>query len=299
MENHLMNFRLGYLRTIAKAWSNTTYEDRLLDGDDIYNKTKRTICETLNPSKREGLNIRIGPDLLDKNGPFKKYFQGVRLGNVSIRVFDIEEKQTRWDPEDALGWKGNNDFFIIHLPTKPHKQSSKEKAIRLAEYYHKFPTFLGVSDNVESSKRYDPCNDNSGGKLGQGVQTDLGVSPGPFLEFGGVILRALALAWQREGFFEEITKETMIDATPVLSKYFSYNNPWNFNIRFIESDAITLSNDKSDDSDNSINIKTWENPPQNIILLHYPRDPNIETDHYPVALASYNETGPEYPFTCS
>lgn len=296
MENDLMKFRLGYLRAIAKAWSNDDDEKKLLNDDNIDVSLKKTIASTINPSNPEDPRIHIGPNLLDDDGPFKDYFGNIHLGNVSIRVFDVEDNPTKWDLKDGVGWTGSNDFFIIHLPKSPakqEKQASKENAIYLAEYYHKFPTFFGVPNDVNHTGFQAAAHEDRNEVVKQALPTDLGVSPGPFLEFGGVILRALALAWQRDDVFDALTDPKMIDATPVLSKYLAYNNPWNFNLRFIKSESITLSND------NSLDANTWENPPQNIVLLHYPCRPEEKADRYPMALASYNETGPAYPFTCT
>lgn len=296
MGNDLMKFRLGYLRAIAKAWSSNDDERKLLNDDNIDVSLKKIIASTINPANPEDPHIHIGPNLLDDDGPFQNYFGNIYLGNVSIRVFDVEDNPTKWDLKDGVGWTGSNDFFIIHLPKGPAKQKEhapKENAIYLAEYYHKFPTFFGVQNDVNHTGFQAVAHEDRNDVLNQALQTDLGVSPGPFLDFGGVILRALALAWQRDDVFDELTDPKMIDATPVLSKYLGYNNPWNFNLRFIKSESITLIHDNSSDAN------TWENPPQNIVLLHYPCRPKEKADLYPMALASYNQTGPAYPFTCT
>lgn len=310
MVNQLMNFRLQYLRAIATAWSDKNFENILINHE---NKS--------NP-----------PDILDqdiqnKHKELKNFFKDVQLKHVSIKIFDDDNDPTEWKDEDALGWTGSDDYFIIWLPNDPTVQleelienKDNYRAHFLAEYYAKFPTLFGSPNcnepfkvpkkNLATASNTNTWNtmiNNSFMQSGNGSSPiDLGVSPEPFLEFGGVTLRALALAWNNSTFSDELQnmefkigkgKQFKIpreDATPVLSKYLGYNNPWNFNMQFQFYDPF-----KKDEKGNLIGAEI----PKNVIMLHYPRNPAGRDDTkniiLPMALASYNESGPAYPFTCN
>lgn len=188
---------------------------------------------------------------------------------VKIRL--VDDSNTVWEPVETAGWVGANDSFVISIPGKPHQKDQQVQA--LAAYYQIFPDLFGTQQTV-----------SSGPVIEAALPVDLGTSPEPFLEFGGVTLRALALAWENERFLIELTDPSLIDATPVLSKYLGYNNPWNFNIRFISTDF-------------GWDGKNWTKIPKNVVELHYPRKP-AEERFQPIALTSYNNTGPAYPFTC-
>jgi len=107
------------------------------------------------------------------------------------------------------------------------------------------------------------------------------------------VLRAIALAWHDTTFYKQLV-DASPDASPVLSQWLGYNNPFNFQVRFIPTpqftwDATTSSwNGLSSDSASRV---------KNVIVLNYPNAPSDEGLR-PIALTSYNNTGPAYPFTC-
>ena len=188
---------------------------------------------------------------------------------VELHIVDDEDQKTEWKPAETAGWIGANDEFILNVPNIP-EQNQQVQA--LTAYYEIFPTLFG------SQKTKDPEDKHP-------LPTELGANAGPFLEFGGVNLRAIALAWKNQKFLKELTLEGQKDASPVLSKYLGYRSPWNFSLRY------------KNISDFKWNGKSWDGIPKNIIKLHYPRKPEDEQIR-PIALTSYNNTGPAYPFSC-
>ena len=266
MDNPLMDFRLAYLRAIAKAWNDPDFEKELIHTNDILNTSKESISSL---------------------------FGNVKLGYVCVNIFDDDKKPTRWEH----GWIGNNDYFIINLPLKPENQT--QQAVALASYYQLFPSLFGCQSGI-TNMEIQPSMNSQNSEMFQvrsgPVITDLGVSPEPFLDFGGVILRAISHAWKQDDFLRELTDPGLDDASHVLSKYLGFNNPWNFNLQFkyYEYEQIFVWNEME---------CQWKNVPKNVIKLHYPRRPsdangNGKPEMYPIALTSYNETGPAYPFTC-
>lgn len=253
MINPLMGFRLAHLRIIAKAWVDEAFRDKFTKPDAEGN----------------------GPDLLDVNNytdypDLYSMIANLHMGNVEVQMVDYEKEPTEWNTQSSTGWVGSNDTFIINLPNNP----KKDQVEALTAYYQIFPTLFGVTVDSGTVVR---------GPLPQ----DLGVDSNPFLEFGGVTLRALALAWENKEFLKELSDETLEDATPVLSRWLGYNNPWNFKLKFQFGTGFKW------DAKN----KMWTNPPKNVVKLHYPRKPK-DSGSQPIALATYNESGPQYPFSC-
>jgi len=190
-----------------------------------------------------------------------------------IKVKLIASDYIKWLPMETAGWISPDDYFIINIPSRPDHD---QRVQALAAYYQHFPTFLG-----KTKQRKDGHNESFNSAI-----ADLGIDPTPFLEFGGITLRTIALAWHNPGFLGELTMAGK-DATPVLSKYFGFNNTWNFNLQFVEASKFKWEEKNQE----------WENIPQNIVMMHYPPKPEEEI-YWPIALTAYNNTGPAYPFTC-
>lgn len=257
MLGSLTSFRLAYMRLLAEAWSDKEFEKILF-------KPETDIMEILSEE----------PYHFHSPWPY-------------IKVQLIKSDEVKWDPMNTAGWICPNDYFIINLPTQNEVKGHEVQA--LAAYYQEFPTLLGVNKNPDKKKKKDSMPYHV-----EGAIADLGIDPTPFLEFGGITLRALALAWKDKDnspgpniFRNELYNKNLDDATPVLSKYLGFNNPWNFKLQFVESTEFKW---------NSKKLK-WDKIPHNLVKMHYP--PKPEKDEYmPIALTSYNNTGPAYPFTC-
>ena len=113
----------------------------------------------------------------------------------------------------------------------------------------------------------------------------------PLLDFRLAYLRAVALYWTDANFARELVEAGTTDASFVLSRWLGYNNPFNFLLRFTPNPDFTW------------NGSCWNlqepggQPIKNAIVLNFPLAPDAERI-WPVALTSYNNTGPAYPFTC-
>lgn len=125
----------------------------------------------------------------------------------------VWKDDVRWDPEGVGGWTGPNDKFTLFLTTKPDRVAQRAQA--LAEYYQLFPTLFGTGASVSMSSQPRPLDGESN----------------PFLDFGEVNLHAVALAWKDDTFREKLLNPISGDATPILSQYLGFNNPWNFFFR--------------------------------------------------------------------
>lgn len=253
----LLEFRLAYLRAIARSWDDPAYQEELLAQKDIQPILHRDF----------GLNT-----------------WWPNLDIVLNRSADPAE-QTEWKPELTAGWIGMDDGFSVVLPQAPKAKATEA----LAAYYQMFPDFMG------SVTTFD---DGATSVLRGALPTSLGIPSGgtdSLLAFGGVVLRAVTLAWQSPEFLKQLTRsgETDTDAAPVLSQWLGYNNPFNFQVRFETEQAFTW-----DAARGEWNLQRADGTAiKNGIVLNYPVAP-AEQDLWAIALTSYNNTGDAYPFTC-
>lgn len=254
----LLGFRLAYLRAIAKSWYEPEYRDHLLAQKDIQPQL----------AKDFGLQT-IWPWL-----------------DVALERSDDPKDLTLWKPELTAGWIGLDDGFEIVFPQAPADHAAEA----LASYYQLFPTLMGATADVPAEDAPEPH------MVGGALPTGLGIpggDPGSLLAFGGVVLRAIALAWKSQVFRDELLNPACTDAAPLLSQWLGYNNPFNFSIRFKTDPALTWDADKG-----AWNQYTADGQRiKNRIVLNYPNAPEAK-DFWPISLTSYNNTGSAYPFTC-
>jgi ribosomally synthesized peptide (two-chain TOMM family) len=244
-EDPLIQLRLAYLRAVARSWRDADFRAKLTSAEDV-----------------QGL-LQMECGLC-----------------VSWPCLDIRVRHSdpvlRWNPIQVGGWMGPDDEFEIALPSPPPVESHRPEA--LAAYYQRFPTLLGTALMVAQKQPQAMAlvvAGSSGASGGSEVPTSAVLLP-----FGAVILRAIALSWADAEVREALLRES--DARPVLSRFFGYNSPFNFRVRFA---AIELAGD----SFASL---------RNRILLNYPQVPAGPKALWPVALTAYNDTGAAYPFTC-
>ncbi len=255
----LLAFRLAYLRGVARSWQDEAYRHELLQQRDIQPILHRDF----------GLPT-VWPQL-----------------DISLCLSDDPAKRAEWKPVLTAGWIGPDDAFVIVLPQAPATHAAEA----LAAYYQMFPNFMGASTAVQ-----EPQDQQEPGMLRAALPTGLGIpggGPDSLLAFGGVVLRAIALAWQSPEFHAELTRDDGTDKAAVLSQWLGYNNPFNFQVRFVTDAAFTW-----DAANGQWNLKRADGSEiKNSIVLNYPVAPE-EQQMWPIALTSYNNTGDAYPFTC-
>lgn len=253
----LLEFRLAYLRALARSWQDDAYRRELLDQQDIQRLLHRDFdLPTLWPM----LDIRLHDDA-------------------------NPDRQALWKPVLTSGWISPDDAFVIVLPQAPASHSAEA----LAAYYQLFPNFMGTAAQFDRK-------DQPGGPMQGALPTDLGIPGGganSLLAFGGVVLRAIALAWQSPEALADLTREPGQDKAPMLSQWLGYNNPFNFRILFVTNKHFTW-----DAARGRWNTKNPDGTPiKNAIELNYPQPP-AEEGMRAIALTAYNNTGSAYPFTC-
>jgi ribosomally synthesized peptide (two-chain TOMM family) len=191
-----------------------------------------------------------------------------------VRMLIDVKKRPVFRPNDVCGWYGYADEFKLALPARPARKEMEASV--LARYYQEFPTLLGKGDInllVPEAAR---------GKIDMSVGLPL---PDSFGAFGLVIGQVIALVWRDKRFARQLLDPELEDARPLVEDATDSLVPWNFNLRF------ELAGGKSTDQDDY-----WASFPRTTVTLNLPEKPDLDVEA--VALAAYNATGGQYPFSC-
>jgi ribosomally synthesized peptide (two-chain TOMM family) len=180
-----------------------------------------------------------------------------------------------WNPVETGGWAGHGASVItLVLPLDPKNIEGfpESQASALAAYYQQRPTLFGLPPE--------------GTTIQQSYSASLG-DFAAFLDFGGITLRAVALAWRNADFRAALSR----NALEALAEYFGYNCPWDLKI-VVKDDSHAHWKEASGSGPSQ-----WTSLSNNILKLDLPQPPGT-VDIRAIALTAYNETGPAYPFTC-
>jgi ribosomally synthesized peptide (two-chain TOMM family) len=176
----------------------------------------------------------------------------------------------KWRPNEMLGWYGGGDEFLIYLPLKPSTDDLRELgekcdfgldatlADALALYCERFPSLLGKATDGKS------------------------LAPEDFANFGVMTSRLLAMTWYDQEFANDLFQDD--DARDRVQKSLNIVIPWNFRLKFLPRPWPQFMSKAS---------------PYNKIAVYIPQRPDDDEENdWAIALARYNDTGPQYPFTC-
>ncbi|HEU4410483.1 MAG TPA: BMA_0021/BMA_0022 family TOMM bacteriocin [Polyangiaceae bacterium] len=175
--------------------------------------------------------------------------------------FAIDDRERpRFRPILSGGWYGFADRFDVALPARPADPA--DAAAVLARYCAEFPSLLGKA-----------------------IEADPFVSAPPdFAEFGVITARLVALVWADPAVAGALYAAD--DGRAIVQDALDVVIPWNFTVKFVE--APGPSSDRDD---------YWNTFPRSAITVHLPERP-APVEIEPIALAAYNDTGGQYPFTC-
>ncbi|WP_437531155.1 BMA_0021/BMA_0022 family TOMM bacteriocin [Sorangium sp. So ce726] len=275
----LMAFRTTYLRAIAKAWADPDFEDKL----------------TSNPTDT----------LLDYFG----FDWGSWKNACTLRIVSAGQPEQRGNrasddlPPGRFEWIGDEwvwskdllDSLTMYLPLTAPSAEAAERAMALADFYSQRASLF--SDDW--GKEYGPAGQQpflltpavgtqSPAPVGGFVPTDQG-----FEAFKVVLLAAMAKAWTSEDFKQML----LIDCAAALRTIRGYKLPWNMNICVMNDDGARWTKPDASSDPPSKGQSYWTFSRPHTLRLYLPTAPSDESAE-PVALAVYNATGAEYPFTC-
>lgn len=176
----------------------------------------------------------------------------------NVRLILSTDRQPIWGPNYTTGWYGFGDEFKLYLPAPPRRL--EDRAAVAMQYYAEFPSLLGAAT--------DPIS----------------VAPADFAAFGSITVRVLALAWESELFRKSLYSND--DSRTQIQNAMDYMVPWNFSLVMREAPG-----------ESSTDPAYWRSFPRSEITLHIPLRPETLAVEA-AALAAYNDTGSQYPFSC-
>jgi ribosomally synthesized peptide (two-chain TOMM family) len=214
----------------------------------------------------------------------------------------------RWAGDDWVWPSDNEDSLTLYLPiSKGRPKHESDRALALAGYYAQRPSIFGTAGGGGSTPRGQSLVTSAGldvtdtGGLplsnfllssapvrfsGNGPPPD-GFTPssGSFADFEVILISALAKAWNNEAFAELIQSDTSLSIA--LQTIKGYTSPWRLILRILDDETATWNPEQM----------IWAKLTPHVLALNLPDRPPAVSDQ-PIALAAYNSTGAEYPFTC-
>lgn len=154
------------------------------------------------------------------------------------------------------------DSFTVYLPQPP--TDAVDKAWMLAQYSEHFPSILGK-----------PMDETQ--------------APPSFAEFGVILSNVLALVWDNEPAAKALVSGS--NAKDALTTWLEVEYLW-------KHFELILKWHDPEESIDSAAPQYWKEFPATVITLGFPAFPAGEDAKPSVALAAYNATGGEYPFSC-
>ncbi|WP_437279187.1 BMA_0021/BMA_0022 family TOMM bacteriocin [Sorangium sp. So ce375] len=282
--NKLMQFRTTYLRAIAQAWSEQSFHD----------------CLTQDPCKALA-------DYFGYHWPWKD-------------VCDLEIKaapdQFKWIGHDWVWSKSLADTLTLALPLKPPSEDADYNAMALADFYKQRASLFSddwgtkYDENGPKGPRWDSDNTDwrrsNLGETGSDSPPPVGgfiPDDAEFPAFKVALLAAMAKAWNDDAFRETLE----VDPAVALHAVRGYKVPWKMMI-CVKEDTTSKwhapsgpSSPRGEERPALARPKPkqsyWEFDEKHKLTLYLPTKPS-DPKSEPLALAIYNATGAEYPFTC-
>jgi ribosomally synthesized peptide (two-chain TOMM family) len=284
----LLDFRTTWLRAVALAWSTSK------DGKDFKSD--------LLANPKQALENYFG---------FKWPWTGI----LDFSVTPVDEFM--WIGTDWVWPSNQEDSLTLSLPIYPKQVTGaaigvSERAIALADYYRARPSIFGRSsgsspdDSSLITSAAVAMNAQQAGSIAQFVIANDPLNVGPqqappggylpsgFLDFEVVLTSAIAEAWENPNFAAVITTAKAPGPSAVraaLSTIQNYQVPWKLCINVVNDPTARWT------ARNGITPSSWDDFTPHLLALNLPQAPP-PPEQQSIALASYNATGAEYPFSC-
>jgi ribosomally synthesized peptide (two-chain TOMM family) len=286
----LMEFRTTFLRSIAEAWADTGFTDQL--------KT----------DARKALADRFG---------YRWPWNGV----CDLQIVDSGNRFKWIDDQD--GWVYSPDLkdaLTLYVPLAPRLYvpgqavtsalgaaspgaaiSPEHQAMALGDYYRQYASLFSDSWGQPPGSQPEasvpglmtpvigPTSDYPAGGF---MPTDA-----EFAAFRVALLGAMAKAWQEASGNQEASFTSMlaIDAVAALNTIRGYKLPWTMRIRLVDDTVARWVPPGNPPADHPSH---WTQGHPSLLQLYLPDTPK-DVGSQPLALATYNATGAEFPFTCT
>ena len=279
----LTNFRMAYLRAIATAWTNPAFEKELIEGNAVV--------------------------LIERTFRYKWPWGDA----LDLKI--IRSDKFAWTGDDWSWPADQKDTLTLHLPLEAREIARENYAMALSDYYNQRPSPFGMGASPSTLSQFNKIFSNvnvfSSEMLIQEISTDPPLRmmfPGhghpsggfvpnrdSFLNLGVALLSLMAKSWVNAAFRALVDNNT----DSMLETIRGYKPPWQLTIK-IDDDREArwrAGHEQQKDGVATWIPGSWSRLKKNELTLHLPKAPEAGRDQV-IALAAYNTTGAEYPFTC-
>jgi ribosomally synthesized peptide (two-chain TOMM family) len=280
----LLDFRTVWMRAVAQAWIDDNYKASL----------------KADPKKalKEGFDYDWQWSTIDftiKEDPNFKWVSA-RSG-LCVHRRKTWYKPFRYSLKSKWDWTftKENECITLSLPLTPPKNYRPElHALALADFYNSQPTLFGtdVSRVLKRAKK----NPQIAADLVVPGAADRNANPNmpyigsveEFSNFQVAVITFISICWKSNGIPDRNDNPTKALAKALFSGLDpKYRVPWEMMI-MVQNDTQTSWDPVA---------REWKDGSPHVLKMLLPTKPPEASD-YAVALASYNATGAEYPFTC-
>jgi ribosomally synthesized peptide (two-chain TOMM family) len=275
IDGDLMSFRTTWLRAVARAWGDERFRGELVD---------------------------------DPRGTLQRRLGFAWPWDHIIDFAVAQDQGLQWAGDDWVWPTDHEDSLTLYLPiTRRPDVDLRPRA--LADYYAQRPSIFGTagggggstprSQSLVTSAGLD-ITDADGMPIASFMLAGApvrfaGLAPpnggfipnsGTFADFEVVLLSALAKAWDNDAFATLIQADEPV-LRVALSSIRGYSPPWRLTLRVLDDENATYNAESS----------RWDGLTPHQLALNLPDRP-ASIPEQALALAAYNSTGAEFPFTC-
>jgi ribosomally synthesized peptide (two-chain TOMM family) len=267
----LMLFRTIYVRSVAEAWANPDFHSKLV-ADPV-------------AAMRE--------------------FYGFEWPWPHVCELRVENtKKFEWIGDDWVWTPCQGESLTLNVPLEPRGIDPTQRAMALADFYRQrssifsddWDTQYGPDGPKAPGVKHGPVAMDLGGELGPGSGPPPGgYVPGPevFANFKVVLLAGIARAWEDSNF----RKKLELDTATGLHAIREYELPWKLLISVVDDPRAKWQPPGDPTKDPRKHQSFWLHDKKHVLRLLLPSKPK-ELACEPIALASYNAMGAQFPFTC-
>ncbi len=289
LDGELMTFRTTWLRAVALAWTNGTFRSALVR------------------DPKTALSDSFGfawpwPNVLD---------------------FEVaEQPHFKWIGDDWTWPADGEDQLSLRIPLEPMTNggsgapvriAASNHALALADYYAIRPSMFGTIGGGGATPRGNSLVTSAAIDLTERASLSLGdymvagspvrfgghgpppggfvPSAGSFMDFEVVVIAAMAKAWENAAFAQLLDADFNLALTTIRD----YTEPWKLILK-VKNDPTARWSAATVGQGGKVVPSKWETLSAHKLTLNLPCEPVIKDQS--VALAAYNSTGAQFPFTC-
>ena len=321
-QDDLIGFRTLWMRVVAYAWVDSTFKNELIDQTknpfDVIRRRFAFPPKETSPLPLESvLSLVVMQDPLEKKDAKRIEWIG---DDWSWPVLEEEDEiltlNVPLEAPPALKVSPHDDLESAQAKLKKH-------AVALADYYRARPSLFGtnvddhsvvpttsstsssglslmaveVNDTLRQAFMDTLGPGNSGIQFGSHGPLPNGFTPtqSSFLDLGVALTYVMAKAWENDAF-RRLVKDSHT-VTGAISRARGFVPPWAIKVAIAHDRTSQWHDEDPHEKDGKSGRDLSHDSRKSKLTLNLPVEPQ-EPGDYSVALAAYNSTGAQFPFTC-